>query len=138
MDYGWNDVEGNPKSLLEPKTMNMDNKPPSMTITPDDYSPTLRNELNTMGLKDGYTADSVLDYFRPLEADGIKPEQVYSSFNKFKHEMTGYDNAGKVLNGKEHKVYNYEMHSQFAQIMRENGMPKVADYIMQMLENRGL
>jgi hypothetical protein len=52
--------------------------------------------------------------------------------------MTGYDNAGKVLNGKEHKVYNYEMHSQFAQIMRENGMPKVADYIMQMLENRGL
>ena len=138
MDYGWNDVEDNPKSLLEPKTMNMDNKPPSMTITPDDYSPKLRNELNTMSLKDGYTVDSVLDYFRPLEADGIKPEQVYSSFNKFKHDMTGYDNAGKVLNGKEHKVYNYEMHSQFAQIMRDNKMPKVADYIMQMLENRGL
>ena len=91
-----------------------------------------------MGLKDGYTADSVLDYFRPLEADGIKPEQVYSSFNKFKHEMTGYDKAGKVLNRDEHKVYNYEMHTQFSQIMRENGMPKVADYIMQMLENRGL
>jgi len=138
MDYGWNDVEDSPKSLLEPKTMNMDNKPPSMTITPDGYSPKLRDELSKMSLKDGYTVDSVLDYFRPLEADGIKPEQVYSSFNKFKHDMTGYDNAGKVLNGKEHKVYNYEMHSQFAQIMRDNDMPKVADYIMQMLENRGL
>ena len=139
MDTGWRDAEDSPKSLLEPKTMNMENRPPSMTITPESsYSPTLKGELNSMGLKDGYTADSVLDYFRPLEADGIKPEQVYSSFNKFKHEMTGYDKAGKVLNGDEHKVYNYEMHTQFSQIMRENGMPKVADYIMQMLENRGL
>ena len=138
MDRGWTTVKD--KGLLEPKTMNMDNRPPYMTITPepDNYSPALRNELNTMSLKDGYTVDSVLDYFRPLEADGIKPEQVYSSFNKFKHEMTGYDNAGKALNADEHKVYNYEMHTQFAQIMRENGMPKVADYIMQMLENRGL
>ena len=138
MDRGWTTVQG--EGLLEPKTMNMDNRPPSMTITPepDNYSPALRNELNTMSLKDGYTVDSVLDYFRPLEADNIKPEQVYSSFNKFKHEMTGYDNAGKALNADEHKVYNYEMHTQFAQIMRDNNMPKVADYIMQMLENRGL
>ena len=138
-DTGWTTIEDNSQGLLEPKTMSLEVKQPSMTINPNvEYSPKLQNELATMGLKDGYTAQSVLDYFRPLEADGIKPEQVYSSFNKFKHEMTGYDNAGKVLNAKEHKVYNYEMHSQFAQIMRENGMPKVADYIMQMLENRGL
>ena len=52
--------------------------------------------------------------------------------------MTPYNQNVKKLNTEEYRVYNYEMATQFAQIMIENGMPKVADGIMQTLETKGL
>ena len=119
-DRGWNTVEGG--GLLD-----------------EDYSETLDTVLKGMGeLNEGVTPQGVMDYFKPLEAEGITQSQIRASYNKFRHEMTPYNQNVKKLNTDEYRVYNYEMATQFAQIMRENGMPKVADGIMQTLETKGI
>ena len=119
-DRGWNTVEGG--GLLD-----------------EDYSETLDTVLRGMGdLNEGVTPQGVMDYFKPLEAEGITQSQIRASYNKFRHEMTPYNQNVKKLNTEEYSVYNDEMATQFAQIMRENGMPKVADGIMQTLETKGL
>jgi len=119
-DQGWRSVDGG--GLLD-----------------EDYSETLDTVLKGMGeLNEGVTPQGVMDYFKPLEAEGITQSQIRASYNKFRHEMTPYNQNVKKLNTEEYRVYNYEMATQFAQIMRENGMPKVADGIMQTLETKGI
>lgn len=119
-DQGWRSVDGG--GLLD-----------------EDYSETLDTVLKGMGeLNEGVTPQGVMDYFKPLEAEGITQSQIRASYNKFRHEMTPYNQNVKKLNTDEYRVYNYEMATQFAQIMRENGMPKVADGIMQTLETKGI